>query len=137
MSQSGVVNLDLAGCPSLCEGGCDELRAADSGSRAGCASLSDSLGMITVAEDADGDSARDAACVLREMLVMPVGSFASGGGGFAVDDEDGADGSARGGGLCGWWPLRVEVSTKMSSFWQAVLKALAALLPNSFFDFLQ
>ena len=27
---------------------------------------------------------------------------ASGGGGFAVDDEDGADGSARGGGLCGW-----------------------------------
>ena len=58
--------------------------------------------MITVAEDADGDSARDAACVLREMLVMPVGSFASGGGGFAVDDEDGADGSARGGGLCGW-----------------------------------
>ena len=58
--------------------------------------------MITVAENADGDSARDAACVLREMLVMPVGSFASGGGGFAVDDEDGADGSARGGGLCGW-----------------------------------
>ena len=65
------------------------------------------------------------------------GVAASGAGGFAVDDEDGADGSARGGGLCGWWPLRVEVSTKMSSFWQAVLKALAALLPNSFFDFLQ
>ena len=76
-SQSGVVNVDLAGCPSLCGGGCDELRAADSGSRTGCASLSDSLGMITVAEDADGDSARDAACVLREMLVMPVGSFVS------------------------------------------------------------
>ena len=30
------------------------------------------------------------------------GVAASGAGGFAVDDEDGADGSARGGGLCGW-----------------------------------
>jgi hypothetical protein len=29
------------------------------------------------------------------------GVAASGAGGFAVDDEDGADGSARGGGLCG------------------------------------